>query len=76
MKDILSLAVLAGTVFGLMTFVTVMTPASIGVVQTATKSSDCKTERSKMQGCSLHILAEASIADVEPCSGRSSFARC
>ena len=47
MKDILSLAVFAATVSGLMVFVTVLTPGgSIRVLQTSTKLVNCRIERS------------------------------
>jgi hypothetical protein len=46
MTDVLSIAVFACAVFGLTVFVTVVTPSGIGVVQTATKSVDCRMESS------------------------------
>jgi hypothetical protein len=63
MKDILSLAVFAATVSGLMVFVNVLTPGgSIGVLRTSTKPVDCRIARSGMQECDVNVWATASQA--------------
>ncbi|MBR0694710.1 hypothetical protein [Bradyrhizobium lablabi] len=76
MKDVFCLAVLAGKVLGLMVFVTVLKPDSIGVVQTSTKAVDCRIERSGMQECGSNVFAAISQADAGSCTVGPSAAHC
>jgi len=72
MKDVLSLVVFGAAVFGLVTFVTVVTPASIDAVQTATNAVGSRMERSGMQTCRLNLLAASQDVDAGTCGIRPS----
>jgi len=70
MKAVLSLAVFSATVFGLVTFVTIVTPGANGVVQTAANALESRIERPGMPVCRLNLLAAAQDADVGKCDVR------